>query len=192
VRGERLAFWSAFARVAPCGMGLTLASIGYGTLTTFVTLYYLEQGWRGAAWCLSAFGLCFILSRLLFVNAVNRFGGFQVAIVCMSTEALGLGLLWLAPSPLLALVGAGLTGFGLSLVYPALGVEAIKQVPVASRGAGLGAYAVFFDLALAIAGPLMGAVALHMGYAWIFCIAALLSLAGVGLTLLLSRRAAGY
>lgn len=192
VRGERLPFWAAFARVAPCGVGLTLASIGYGTLTTFVTLFYLEQGWTGAAWCLSAFGLCFILSRLLFVNAVNRFGGYQVAIICMTTEALGLALLWLAPSPVLALVGAGLTGFGLSLVYPALGVEAIKQVPVSSRGAGLGAYAVFFDLALAIAGPLMGAVALHLGYAWIFCIAALLSLAGVGLTLLLSRRAQHY
>ncbi|MEE1865131.1 MFS transporter [Pseudomonas auratipiscis] len=192
VRGERLPFWAAFARVAPCGMGLTLASIGYGTLTTFVTLFYLEQGWSGAAWCLSAFGLCFILSRLLFVNAVNRFGGYPVAIVCMSTEALGLALLWLAPSPMLALVGAGLTGFGLSLVYPALGVEAIKQVPVSSRGAGLGAYAVFFDLALAISGPLMGAVALHLGYAWIFCIAALLSLAGVGLTLLLSRRSRSY
>lgn len=49
VRGERLPFWSAFGRVAPFGLGLTLASIGYGTLTTFVTLYYLERGWTGAA-----------------------------------------------------------------------------------------------------------------------------------------------
>ncbi|MNP81700.1 major facilitator superfamily transporter [compost metagenome] len=47
----------------------------------------------------------------------------------------------------------------------------------------------FFDLALAIAGPVMGAVALYLGYAWIFCVAALLSLLGVGLTVLLSRRA---
>ncbi|MGE8060115.1 MFS transporter [Pseudomonas sp. NPDC089547] len=189
VRGERLPFWSAFGRVAPCGLGLTLASIGYGTLTTFVTLYYLERGWAGAAWCLSAFGVCFIISRLLFVNAVNRFGGYNVAVACMGTEVLGLSLLWLAPSPAWALVGAGLTGFGLSLVYPALGVEAIKQVPSSSRGAGLGAYAVFFDMALAIAGPVMGAVAVHLGYASIFCVAALLALAGVGLTLLLSRRA---
>ncbi|MDH0301833.1 MULTISPECIES: MFS transporter [unclassified Pseudomonas] len=188
VRGERLPFWSAFGRVAPCGVGLTLASIGYGTLTTFVTLYYLERGWTGAAWCLSAFGVCFILSRLLFVNAVNRFGGYNVAIACMATEVLGLTLLWLAPSPLWAMVGAGLTGFGLSLVYPALGVEAIRQVPSSSRGAGLGAYAVFFDLALAIAGPVMGAVAVHLGYAAIFCVAALLALSGVGLTLLLARR----
>ena len=187
-RGERLPFWSAFGRVAPCGLGLTLASIGYGTLTTFVTLYYLERGWVGAAWCLSAFGVCFIISRLLFVNAVNRFGGYNVAMACMVTEVIGLSLLWLAPSPPWAMVGAGLTGFGLSLVYPALGVEAIKQVPSSSRGAGLGAYAVFFDMALAIAGPLMGAVAVHLGYASIFCVAALLALAGVGLTLLLARR----
>ncbi|MDD0972474.1 MFS transporter [Pseudomonas fontis] len=192
VRGERLPFWAAFARVAPCGVGLTLASIGYGTLTTFVTLFYLERGWSGAAWCLSAFGICFILSRLLFVNAVNQWGGYRVAVVCMAVEALGLALLWLAPSPVLALLGAGLTGFGLSLVYPALGVEAIKQVPSSSRGAGLGAYAVFFDLALAIAGPLMGAIAAHLGYAWIFCVAALLSLAGIALTLLLLRRSAAY
>ncbi|WP_449432939.1 MFS transporter [Pseudomonas putida] len=188
VRGERLPFWSAFGRVAPFGLGLTLASIGYGTLTTFVTLYYLERGWTGAALCLSAFGLCFIISRLLFVNAVNRFGGYTVAVACMATEVVGLGLLWLAPSPLWALLGAGLTGFGLSLVYPALGVEAIKQVPSSSRGAGLSAYAVFFDLALAIAGPLMGAIAAHLGYASIFCVAALLALAGVGLSLWLARR----
>lgn len=188
VRGERLPFWSAFGRVAPFGLGLTLASIGYGTLTTFVTLYYLERGWVGAAWCLSAFGLCFIVSRLLFVNAVNRFGGYNVAMACMATEVVGLMLLWLAPSPALALVGAGLTGFGLSLVYPALGVEAIKQVPSSSRGAGLGAYAVFFDLALAIAGPVMGAVAVRQGYTAIFAVAALLALAGVGLVMLLARR----
>ncbi|MBF8723961.1 MFS transporter [Pseudomonas guariconensis] len=188
VRGERLPFWSAFGRVAPFGLGLTLASIGYGALTTFVTLYYLERGWVGAAWCLSAFGLCFIVSRLLFVNAVNRFGGYNVAMACMATEVVGLTLLWLAPSPALALVGAGLTGFGLSLVYPALGVEAIKQVPSSSRGAGLGAYAVFFDLALAIAGPVMGAVAVRLGYTAIFAVAALLALAGVGLVMLLARR----
>ena len=188
VRGERLPFWSAFGRVAPCGLGLTLASIGYGTLTTFVTLFYLERGWSGAALCLSAFGVCFILSRLLFVNAVSRWGGYRVAIACMGVEAVGLALLWLAPSPMVALLGAGLSGFGLSLVYPALGVEAIKQVPSASRGAGLGAYAVFFDLALAIAGPVMGAIAARLGYAWIFCVAALLSLLGVGLTLMLWRR----
>jgi len=189
VRGERLPFWAVFGRIAPFGASLCLASIGYGTLTTFITLYYLSRGWTGAAWCLTVFGVCFILSRLVFITAINRFGGFTAAIACMTIETLGLTLLWLAPSTGVALIGAGLTGFGLSLVYPALGVEAIKQVPNSSRGAGLSAYAVFFDLALAIAGPVMGAVALNLGYSWIFFCAALLSVTGLGLTLLLKRRA---
>ncbi|NWD65215.1 MFS transporter [Pseudomonas sp. IPO3774] len=189
VRGERLPFWAVFGRIAPFGASLCLASIGYGTLTTFITLYYLSRGWTGAAWCLTVFGVCFILSRLVFISAINRFGGFTAAIACMTIETLGLTLLWLAPSTGVALIGAGLTGFGLSLVYPALGVEAIKQVPNSSRGAGLSAYAVFFDLALAIAGPVMGAVALNLGYSWIFFCAALLSVTGLGLTLLLKRRA---
>ncbi|WP_296262343.1 MULTISPECIES: MFS transporter [unclassified Pseudomonas] len=188
VRGERMAFWSVFGRVAPYGLSLTLSSIGYGTLTTFITLYYVSRGWEGAAWCLTVFGICFIVARLFFINAINRFGGFRSAITCMSVETVGLVALWLSPNTTVALIGAGLTGFGLSLVYPAIGVEAIKQVPNSSRGAGLGAYAVFFDLALAIAGPLMGAIALGMGYGWIFFFAALLSILALGLTLLLSRR----
>jgi len=190
VRGERMAFWSVFGRVAPYGLSLTLSSIGYGTLTTFITLYYVNRGWEGAAWCLTVFGMCFIVARLFFINAITRFGGFRSAITCMSVETIGLVLLWLSPNTTVALIGAGLTGFGLSLVYPAIGVEAIKQVPNSSRGAGLGAYAVFFDLALAIAGPLMGAIALGMGYGWIFFFAALLSVLALGLTLLLSRRPA--
>ena len=189
VRGERLPFWAVFGRIAPYGASLSLASIGYGTLTTFITLFYLDRGWVGAAYCLTMFGVCFICARLLFISSISRFGGFRAAIACMVIETLGLALLWLAPSTAFALLGAGLTGVGLSLVYPALGVEAIKQVPSSSRGAGLSAYAVFFDLALAIAGPLMGAVALNLGYAWIFFCAALLSITGLGLTLLLKQRA---
>jgi MFS family permease len=188
VRGERMPFWSVFGRVAPFGLSLTLSSIGYGTLTTFITLFYVARGWEGAAWCLTVFGICFILARLLFINAINRFGGFRAAITCMTVETIGLVLLWLAPDTRFALIGAGLTGFGLSLVYPALGVEAIKQVPNSSRGAGLSAYAVFFDLALAIAGPLMGAVALGLGYGWIFFVAALLSISALSLAVVLSRR----
>ena len=188
IRGVRMPFWSVFGLIAPFGISLTLASIGYGTLTTFVTLFYIDRGWAGAAYCLSVFGVCFILGRLIFTNSINRFGGYRVAIACMTIETCGLILLWLAPSAVYAMIGAGMTGFGLSLVYPALGVEAVKQVPVSSRGAGLSAYAVFFDLALAIAGPVMGAVALNMGYPLIFFSAAVLSVLGLLLVVGLSLR----
>ena len=71
---------AVFGRIAPFGASLCLASIGYGTLTTFITLYYLNRGWAGAAYCLTVFGVCFILSRLVFISAISRFGGFTAAI----------------------------------------------------------------------------------------------------------------
>jgi predicted MFS family arabinose efflux permease len=189
VPGERLSYWSVFGLIAPYGLGLTLSSIGYGTLTTFITLFYVSRGWEGAAWCLTVFGACFILARLVFIGTINRLGGFSSAILCMAVETCGLIMLWLSPSTGFALAGAGLTGLGLSLVYPALGVEAIKNVPIPSRGAGLSAYAIFFDLALALAGPVMGAIALGQGYDWIFFYASLLSASALLLTVWLSRRA---
>ncbi|MDH4558631.1 MFS transporter [Pseudomonas sp. BN417] len=187
VHGERLPFTNVFLRIAPNGTALALGSIGFGTLATFITLYYASVGWEGAAYCLTAFGCAFIGARLLFVNSIKHLGGYRVAIACLTVESLGLFLLWLAPTPWMALAGAALTGFGLSLVYPALGVEAVTRIPAASRSSALGAYAVFFDLALGIAGPLMGAIASLAGFAAIFLVAALMALTGMLLSLWLLR-----
>ncbi|MDH4611037.1 MFS transporter [Pseudomonas sp. BN102] len=187
VHGERLPFTNVFLRIAPNGTALALGSIGFGTLATFITLYYASVGWEGAAYCLTAFGCAFIGARLLFVNSIKHLGGYRVAIACLTVESLGLFLLWLAPTPWMALAGAALTGFGLSLVYPALGVEAVTRIPAASRSSALGAYAVFFDLALGIAGPLMGAIASGAGFAAIFLVAALMALTGMLLSLWLLR-----
>ena len=149
VGGHRMAFKSVVLRVFPHGMALGLGSVGFGTLAAFVALYYASRSWEGAAHALSAFGCAFIGVRLLFAGTITRYGGFRVAQVSFLVEAAGLALLWLAPSAGLALMGAALTGCGFALVFPAIGVEAVARVPAGSRGAALGAYSAFLDLALA-------------------------------------------
>ena len=189
VSGVRLPFLHVLGRVLPHGTGLALGSIGFGTIATFITLYYAAQHWENAALCLSLFGASFIGARLLFGNMINRLGGFRVAIACLSVETVGLLLLWLAPNPQLALAGAALSGFGFSLVFPALGVEAVNLVPASSRGAAVGAYSLFIDLSLGITGPLVGAVAAGFGFASIFLFAALAAFSGLMLSLYLYRQA---
>ena len=189
VSGVRLPFLHVLGRVLPHGTGLALGSIGFGTIATFITLYYATNHWENAALCLSVFGASFISARLLFGNLINRIGGFRVAIVCLSVETLGLLLLWLAPNPQLALAGAALSGFGFSLVFPALGVEAVNLVPASSRGAAVGAYSLFIDLSLGITGPLVGAVAAGFGFASIFLFAALAAFSGLLLSVYLYRQA---
>ncbi|MDZ3993262.1 MFS transporter [Pseudomonas sp. Teo4] len=189
VSGVRLPFLRVLGKVFPHGTGLALGSIGFGTIATFITLYYASRQWPNAALTLSLFGASFICARLLFGNTINRLGGFRVAIVCLSVETLGLLMLWLAPSAEMALAGAALSGFGFSLVFPALGVEAVNQVSAANRGAAVGAYSLFIDLSLGITGPLVGAVASGFGFASMFLFAAAASCCGLVLSLYLYRQA---
>lgn len=188
VRGERLAFRLVLNRVLPYGIGLALGTVGFGAIATFITLYYASHAWTNAAFSLTLFSACFIGSRLLFANAIHRFGGFRVAIVSFTVETLGLGLLWLSGSPEGAMLGASLAGFGFALVFPSLGVEAVGLVPAANRGAALGAYSVFLDLALGITGPVAGLIVGQFGYEDVFLCAAIGAACAALLTFSLYRR----
>ncbi|MEM5344921.1 MFS transporter [Paraburkholderia azotifigens] len=188
VHGERMSYRSVFTRVLPHGIGLALGSAGFGSIATFITLFYAARHWPNAALSLTVFGTLFIGARLLFANTIKTYGGFRVAIASFSFECVGLLLLWLAPEPHVALAGAALTGFGFALVFPALGVEAVGLVPPASRGAALSAYSVFLDLSLGITGPLAGYIAGEFGYGSVFLFAAIAAAAAVALSTMLYLR----
>ncbi|MGF6755013.1 MFS transporter [Paraburkholderia sp. GAS42] len=188
VHGERMSYRSVFTRVLPHGIGLALGSAGFGSIATFITLFYAARHWPNAALSLTVFGTLFVGSRLLFANTIRTYGGFRVAIASFAFECVGLLMLWLAPEPHFALAGAALTGFGFALVFPALGVEAVALVPPASRGAALSAYSVFLDLSLGITGPLAGYIAGEFGYASVFLFAAVASAAAVVLSTMLYLR----
>jgi predicted MFS family arabinose efflux permease len=185
--GEHLPFHDVLTRIAPHGMALALGGIGYSVLATFVTLYYISRHWNqnGAALCLSAFGVAFIAARLLFIHAINRWGGFPVSIVCLSVESAGVLLMWAAGSPWMASAGAAVTGFGFSLVFPALGVEAVKRVPEHNRGTALGVFTGFSDVSFFLVGPIAGAVIGVWGYgsAFLFALASVLAALGIVLVL---------
>jgi len=185
--GEHLPFRDVAFRVAPHGMALALGGIGYSALATFVTLFYLSRHWTGAALCLTAFGLAFIAARLLFIQAINRFGGFPVAMACLTVESVGLLLLWRASSPWMALASAATTGFGFSLVFPAIGVEAVKRVTESNLGAALGVYTAFADVSFFLTGPLAGAVIGVWGYSSAFLFALISVLAALGIVVVLRQ-----
>ncbi|HEY1902446.1 MAG TPA: MFS transporter [Terracidiphilus sp.] len=185
--GEHLPFREVLGRIAPHGMALALGGIGYSVLATFVTLYYLSRHWNenGAALCLTAFGVAFIAARLLFNHTIDRFGGFAVSLACLSVESVGVLLLWRAGSPSMTSCSAALAGFGFSLVFPALGVEAVKRVPIHNRGTALGVYTGFSDVSFFLVGPIAGAIIGVWGYsgAFLFALASVLFALGIVLVL---------
>jgi hypothetical protein len=63
-------------------------------------------------------------------------------------------------------------------------------VPAPSRGAALGAYTVFLDLALGVTGPVAGLIVGGLGYPSAFLFAAASAASGIALTAALRARRA--
>lgn len=187
MEGEHLPFSHVLGRVAPHGMGLALGGVCYSVLATFITLFYASRHWDGAVLCLTAFGVAFILARLFFIQTINTYGGFPVAMVCLCVESIGLFLLWRSNTPAVALTGAALGGFGFSLVFPAIGVEAVKRVPENNRGAALGVFTAFADVSFFMVGPIAGAVIGWFGYSSVFLFALLSVLCSLGIVIVLRQ-----
>jgi predicted MFS family arabinose efflux permease len=123
----------------------------------------------------------------MFGHLPDRIGGARVALLFALIEAMGLALMWIASTASIATIGAALTGFGYSLVFPALGVEAVRRSPAESRGVAMGAYTACLDVALGLSGPALGALASHRGLNAVFLVASFVVLGTVGVVALLLR-----
>jgi len=160
---RRVPFYKVLGAVWVPGLGLALSSVGFGVITAFVALLFAAREWGNASLAFTAFGLAFIVARLLFGHLPDKLGGARVALVCVLVEVVGQLLIWGAGSAPMAYAGAALTGFGYSLAFPGFGVEAVRRAPPQSRGVAMGAYVAFLDISLGITGPAAGAMATAWG-----------------------------
>jgi MFS family permease len=150
------------------GLGAAVSSIGFGAIATFSSLLFAGNGWTPVWLAFSAYAASLIAARAAFGHLPDRLGGAPVALWSVLIETAGLMLMGLAPGVVVATVGAALTGFGYALVFPALGVEAVRRAPSDSRGVAMGAYTACLDIALGVSGPVLGALASRMGLNSVF------------------------
>jgi MFS family permease len=164
----RPAFIRVLGAVWVPGLGAAFGSVGFGAIIAFGSLLFIEREWSPIWLPFSAFAASLIVARVACGHLPDRLGGARVALVCALVEAAGLALIWLAPGRVLAAVGAALTGFGYSLVYPGLGVEAVRRTSPEIRGLAMGAYTACLDLALGVSGPALGLIAGGAGLGAVF------------------------
>lgn len=155
------------------GLGLALSSVGFGAIMTFIVLLYDQRGWSNGWLALTSVSVAFVTGRLLFGHLPDKIGGARIALVCVVIEAVGQMIIWLAPWPEMALIGAVLSGLGYSLVFPGFGVEAVRHIPPENRGLATGIYSAFLDLALGISNPALGLIASRAGINAVFLVSAL-------------------
>ncbi|MHB8209470.1 MFS transporter [Mucilaginibacter sp.] len=172
-KAVRLPFYKAVNLVWKSGTGLALSSIGFGGIASFITLYFIQRSWDGASLAITAFGAGYVVMRIFFAHYPDKFGGAKVAMVSLLIEIAGQLLIWAAPSASAGIVGAGLTGLGMSLVFPSFGIIAVKKVAAANRGMAIAAYNAFFDLGMGLTAPIAGLIAGAGNYSNIYILGAL-------------------
>ena len=186
--GERPSFWSIIGRIWEPGLVVGLQGVGFAAIGAFMPLLFLHHSWPHAGLGLTCFGCAFVLMRILFGHLPDRIGGIPVALVSLAIEAVGQYLLWVASGPVVGLAGAFLSGLGCSLIYPAMGVEAVRRIPLHLRGTAIGGFAAFQDLAYGVTGPVTGLLADRFGYGVVFLIGGVAATLGFALVVAVARR----
>jgi MFS family permease len=181
--GQRLPFYKVIGQIWREGLGLMLQGVGLSGLTAFASLYFAARNWGNAGLVMTAFGIGFIFVRVVLGNLPDKMSGYRVALWSLVVEAIGQALVWFAPYEIVALAGSLVTGLGCALVFPALGVEALKRVLPANRGSAMGAFVAFLDIAYGISGPAAGVIAGQFGYAAVYLFGAASALLGAALVL---------
>ena len=191
-RGQDLGDGSGGRLVHPRGVlpGLVLMAGAWGMAGyfTFVSLYALDLGLDGAAPYLSVYAAVVIGLRLVGAKAPDRIGARRLSSAALVVGAAGLALIGLWTDPTGLLIGTIVYGSGVAFMFPALGLLVVSSVPASERGAALGTFTVFLDLAFGLGPVSLGAAVAAFGYSGAFLVGACIALAGV-LLLLIGTRA---
>ncbi len=165
--------------------GVVLASNIWGLagFTTFVPLYALDLGLSGSRMVFAVYSVIVLLIRSVGARIPDRFGARTTVRIALSTTAFGFLVMSLWAEPVGLFVGAGLFALGHSLVFPALMTMAIGSAPASERGAVVGTFTAFFDLAFGLGAVTLGAVAALVGYRGLFLTAAVIALGGLSVLL---------
>ncbi|WP_241974685.1 arabinose transporter [Paraburkholderia sp. BL17N1] len=158
------------------GLGMAFPGLGYGIMTAFSVLLFVQRGWQPAWLSFTAFAAALMVARVFFGAFPDRLGGARTAVIFVTLYSVGMALVWAAATAWLAFAGTALAGFGYALVYPGFGIEAVARAPTEARGLAMGVYTAFIDVALGIFAPLLGLVADATGLGALFLISAILAL----------------
>lgn len=177
------------AGLAP-GVVLATSVWGLAGFNTFVPLYALAVGLGGSRLVFALYSAIVLAIRSFGARLPDRIGHLRTARGALAFSLAGLCTIAAWPEPAGLFAGTVVFAIGQALAFPALMTIAVTSAPPAQRGAVVGTFTAFFDLAFGAGAVSLGAIAgdpLQLGYRGTFLAAA--AVAGIGL-LLLTRRLA--
>lgn len=164
------------------GLILMTGVWGMGGYFTLMPPYVVGPlGLDGARLFLLTFGGTVILARLVGAKLPDRIGARRLSGTALLVTATGLGLIGVLPTVAGLLGGTLLLGLGVAFTTPALASLTVSRAPAKERGAALGTFSVFIDLAFGLGPIVMGAVAAWSTTPIAFLSGAAVALIGAGI-----------
>ncbi len=154
------------------GLAIGFVNVHYPVVAGFLILHLARYGNSGAA-AFSTYALVILFSRFFLGGLPDRIHPsitFYSGLVAM---AVGLLLIAAGPSPAIAILAAGILGFGFSFPWSSVAATVLRKTPEAEHGSTIGLLSAFYDLFVGLSSLAAGAVSYRFGYAAAFCMAAL-------------------
>lgn len=164
-------FWQALAtpRIRVPALVLLMVGLAFGALSTFVPLFIKSSGVDlNAGLFYTAAAIASFSVRLITGRASDRYGRGLFITVSLSLYTLSMLMIWTANSAATFLLAAAIEGAGAGILIPMIAAMMADRALPNERGRLFGLCMVGFDVGIAIAGPVLGAVAEQVGYRNIF------------------------
>lgn len=157
------------------GIVLFLGMVGFIGFNTFVPLYGEEIGMSDVAGVFLLYALVVLVVRIAGSRLPDVYGPVVIGTIGIGAGAVGLiGIAtWQAPVGLYLFTVV--LAAGSALIYPALMAAAVNSAPDSERSAVVASFTMFFEVAAAGGGAVLGAVASQTSYAGAFVAASMFS-----------------
>ncbi|MFN8041136.1 MAG: MFS transporter [Acidimicrobiales bacterium] len=161
------------------GTVLFLGMIGLAGFAAFVPLYVPDLGMADSRTVFLLYGCLILAIRIFGARIPDRIGPLWAGSGATTAAAAGMFLIAALATPAGLYSGTIVFSVGMSLLYPAMLMLAITDVPARERGSAVGTVSSFFDLSQGLGAVILGGVAALAGYRGAFVAAGVLALVGL-------------
>jgi len=189
---RRLAIADAWDwRVIAMTLSLTVASFGYGGMTSYAAIFAIERHVQPAAIYLTTYAISLVLFRVFFSHIGDRIGPKRMLYPGMVLVPFAFGWLGLAHTRWEMIASATIFGIGWGAAYPAFVTIILGGTDPSRRARTFGSIVWAFDTGIGLGSFGIGAIGQHYGLSKAFLAAAALSCLSIPIFALTSPRLGG-
>jgi MFS family permease len=177
-------------RVIQTTLSLTVATFGYGGVTSYSAIIAVQRHITPRAIYLTAFAVTIVIFRLFFSQIGDRFGTKRVLYPSLVLIPIAFAILAVAQQRWEMIVSAILFGIGFGAAYPAFATFILANTDSERRARTFGSIVWAFDTGIGTGSLVIGATGGSFGLRTAFLIAAILSCFSIPIFAWSSRRLA--